>query len=136
MKNIIRSVLLLIIVAMATCLTACGLFVEDKQNALVELTSTSGYAAVASSYNGLGKTWSGLYGAQRKVCKVSLKNEKDVLTVHFQCDACGHDEVCELTAPAAKTFKCDCEEDGDEKNNAKEYFCVLVSIGEASETPE
>ena len=79
MKNIIRSVLLLIIVAMATCLTACGLFVEDKQHALVELTSTSGYAAVASSYNGLGRTWSGLYGAQRKVCKVSLKDEKDVL---------------------------------------------------------
>lgn len=136
MKNIFRSVLLLVIVAMATCLTACGLFVQDNQHASVELTSTSGYAAVASSYNGLGRTFSGLYVAQQKACKVSLKNEEDVLTVHFRCDACGHDEVCELTAPAAKVFMCDCDENGDEKNNAKEYFCVLASIEEDSETPE
>ncbi len=136
MKNIFRSVLLLVIVAMATCLTACGLFVQDNQHAFAELTSTSGYAAVASSYNGLGMTWTGLYAAQRYACRVHLKDEKDVLTVHFRCDACGHDEVCELTAPASKVFMCDCDENGDEENNAKEYFCVLASIGEDAETPE
>lgn len=39
----------------------------------------------------------------------------------------GHDESLEFTAPEAKMLSCDCPEDGDENNNAKEYVCIIAT---------
>lgn len=135
MKNVVRFVAMIIVISLTICLCGCSIFPKDDTPAVVEMTTTkSGHAIVASSHNGLGMTGSGIRIAIRYVCKITLQDEEDVLNVHFSCEACGHDEVCELKAPASKMFHCDCPEDGDDNNNAREYFCVLAYINSDPES--
>lgn len=132
MKNIIRFVALILVIAL--CMCGCN-FIDNK-HAVVEMTTKSGQAVLAQSYNGFNSTLTGQQQAITNSCRITLQDEEDVLYVHFYCEECAHDEECELTAPASKLFECDCSDKADNDKKAKEYFAVVVSKEPDSEAAE
>lgn len=108
--------MLLLGVMLSICLTGCK---SDKTHAIVEVKTSAGHAMVGLSLNG---------SRMAKSYPLELVLQKDeTVSVHFYCDTCGHDESLEFTAPEAKMLSCDCPEDGDENNNAKEYVCIIAT---------
>lgn len=123
------GVLLVTIALMFTSLTACNSLRSDKTNAIVTLTTSSGQSYVWRSFNGTGTTLSGQEIALRYKVGIALKKGETAI-VTFKCDACGSEEVCEVTDAWAKTFSCDCPIEIDENGNAKEYFAIIISFEE------
>ena len=115
--------MLLLGVMLSLCLTGCK---KDNTHAIVEVKTSEGYAMVGLSLNGLGKANTGSQMAKNYPLELVLQKDETV-SVHFYCDTCGHDESLEFTAPEAKMLSCDCPEDGDENNNAKEYVCIIAT---------
>ncbi len=126
-----RILLGLSCVLVSLSLFGCG-FKKDNIPAVAEVTTNTGEAYACTSSNGLGYTKSGSQKAINRALKLTLQ-DGDMVSVHFYCDACGHDESLEFTAPEAKMLSCDCPEAGDENGkNAKEYFCILAGKSDLS----
>ena len=85
-------------------LTGCG-----REKPVVEITTSNGDAIVATGTL-TQETAKNIY---------ALKLNSESADVHFFCSDCGYDEVMEMTAPAAKMFKCECKSEPG-------YACVLI----------
>ena len=126
MRNIIK--IFSIIIAISLCLTGCSYLKQDKVPAVIEMTTKSGNASIAHSFNGLNMTRSGASLALAGVSTCYLQDEDDVLYFRFYCPACKYEEIEEFVAPYSKVFECDCPLKGDENFNSKEYFALKVLL--------
>ena len=97
------------------------------------MTTESGGAVVASSFNGLNMTRTGASRALDGVHTYYLEDEDDILHFHFYCSQCEYEVVEEIVAPYSRVFECDCPLDGGEDFNSKEYFALKVSLAPQSE---
>lgn len=131
MRNIIKF--FSIIIAISLCLAGCSFLKQDGVPAVIEMTTKSGGAVVASSFNGLNMTRTGASRALQGVHTCYLENEDDVLNFRFYCPQCEHEVVEEIVAPYSKVFECDCPLDGGEDFNSKEYFALKVLLAPQSE---
>ena len=102
---------------------------SDDSPAVVEIETTqSGQTIQERSWNGLRGRKTGFQWAIEKACTVVSQGEEDLLKVHFFCEKCGHDEVRELKGSTYELLFCDCPENGDDSNNAKEYFYIVSTL--------
>lgn len=131
MRNIIKIFSIIIVISL--CLTGCSVFKMDGVPAVVEMTTKSGGAAVASSFNGLNMTRTGASRALQGVYTCYLEDEDDVLDFRFYCSQCEYEAVEEIVAPYSKVFECNCPLDGGEDFNSKEYFALKVLLKPQSE---
>ena len=114
--------------AIAMSLTGCeNPFREDDKHATVSVTTSDGQAYVFQSVNGSNSVVSGKENALR-YHKFNL-NLKTGETAHivFKCDTCGNNQEFEVSKPWADVIFCDCPEEIDENNNAREYAAIEVS---------
>lgn len=103
---------------------------KDLQHAILELTVNSGRAQVKQSYNTDSALCdsAGNTVAINNPYRIRLKNEDDVVKMHFFCETCGYDEECEAGAPIAKLFSCKCPVERTGGSIAiREYYCVIIS---------
>lgn len=137
-----RIILITTLLLSIATLTGCGGLEPDYSHAYAEITSPCGIATIAQSYNSINKSNTGLLLAGQYCKNFSVPSDEDIVTVHFVCDSCGHDETEELVAPSAKVFSCKCKEpfeakekDEDSENilNKREYVSVKVFIAELVE---
>lgn len=114
--------------AIAMSLTGCeNPFREDDKHATVSVTTSDGQAYVFQSVNASNSVVSGKENALR-YHKFNL-NLKTGETAHivFKCDTCGNNQEFEVSKPWADVIFCDCPEEIDENNNAREYAAIEVS---------
>lgn len=114
--------------AIAMSLTGCGnLFREDDKHATVSVTTSDGQAYVFQSVNGSNSVVSGKENALRYYkFNLNLKTDETAHIV-FKCDTCGNNQEFEVSKPWADVIFCDCPEEIDENNNAREYAAIEVS---------
>ena len=117
-----------VVFALCFLLTGCSFFHKDIDHATAEVVSSSGKVQVFNSFNDIGKNYS-VSGKTFAIKNTVLVND-DAVTVHFFCEACGHDETVTLEKPSAKLFECDCPElrnlPKDANGNYREYFAIVV----------
>ena len=114
--------------AIAMSLTGCGNpFRKDDKHATVSVTTSDGQAYVFQSVNGSNATVSGKELALRNG-KINF-NLKTGETAHivFKCEACGNEQEFNVAEPWSDVIFCDCPEEIDENNNAREYAAIEVS---------
>lgn len=114
--------------AIAMSLTGCGNpFRKDDKHATVSVTTSDGQAYVFQSVNGSNATVSGKELALRNG-KINF-NLKTGETAHivFKCEACGNEQEFNVAEPWSDVIFCDCPEEIDENNNAREYATIEVS---------
>ena len=112
--------------AIAMSLTGCGNpFRKDDKHATV--TTSDGQAYVFQSVHGSNATVSGKELALRNG-KINF-NLKTGETAHivFKCEACGNEQEFNVAEPWSDVIFCDCPEEIDENNNAREYAAIEVS---------
>ena len=118
--------------AIAMSLTGCGNpFRKDDKHATVSVTTSDGQAYVFQSVNGSNATVSGKELALRNG-KINF-NLKTGETAHivFKCEACGRqDKEFNVEEPWSDVIFCDCPEEIDENNNAREYAAIEVSYNQ------
>ena len=114
--------------AIAMYLTGCGNpFRTDDKHATVSVTTSDGQAYVFQSVNGSNCTVSGKEDAlQHHKFNLNLKTGETAYIV-FKCDTCGNNQEFEVSKPWADVIFCDCPEEIDENNNAREYAAIEVS---------
>ena len=117
--------------AIAMSLTGCGnLFRTDDKHATVSVTTSDGQAYVFQSVNGSNCTVSGKEDAlQHHKFNLNLKTGETAYIV-FKCDTCGNNQEFEVSKPWADVIFCDCPEEIDENNNAREYAAIEVSYNQ------
>ena len=121
-----KSVFVAVVLCFVFALTGCSNpFINDKSHAILTVATSDGRANIFESYNGLNMTCSGETAALRRKLCIELEEGQNV-TCHFECPACSYvrDEVFESTCGVV--FSCECPEEGDEENNAKEYIAIVV----------
>ncbi len=117
--------------AIAMSLTGCGNpFRTDDKHATVSVTTSDGQAYVFQSVNGSNCTVSGKEDAlQHHKFNLNLKTGETAYIV-FKCDTCGNNQEFEVSKPWADVIFCDCPEEIDENNNAREYAAIEVSYNQ------
>jgi len=129
-----RSLLVIIASAVTMFLTSCSTnigndltqsFKQDTEPATIEITTSTGKAAIVNSINGAGYNRSGIQRAKDSCINLELEPE-ETATIHFQCEACGFDETETITAPYAKMWQCNCPEEIDADGNVREYVDIVV----------
>ena len=125
MKKI--CMMMVTVVLMCVALTGCSSLKQDKTNAVVTLTTSTGQAYVGRSFNGAGMSMSGQEAALRYKSEVVLK-KGETAVVAFKCDACGNEQEYKVDEAWAETISCDCPEKIDENGNAKEYTAISISF--------
>lgn len=123
--------------AIAMSLTGCGNpFRKDDKHATVSVTTSDGQAYVFQSVNGSNATVSGKELALRNG-KINF-NLKTGETAHivFKCEACGNEQEFNVAEPWSDVIFCDCPEEIDENNNAREYAAIEVSYNQKEEQRE
>ena len=117
--------------AIAMSLTGCGNpFRKDDKHATVSVTTSDGQAYVFQSVNGSNCTVSGKENAlQHHKFNLNLKTGETAYIV-FKCDTCGNNQEFEVSKPWADVIFCDCPEEIDENNNAREYAAIEVSYNQ------
>ncbi len=114
--------------AIAMSLTGCGNpFRKDDKHATVSVTTSDGQAYVFQSVNSSNSVVSGKENALRHYkFNLNLKTDETAHIV-FKCDTCGNNQEFEVSKPWADVIFCDCPEEIDENNNAREYAAIEVS---------
>ena len=127
MKKFFVTLFLVAMVMIST--TACS-NPSDHNHAYAEITSSNGLATVKQSFNkDDGNYRSSLAAAMKYATEIYVEDSADIVTAHFFCETCGHDETLELPAPSSKVFRCDCKYE-DEKKNHPEYLVINVIVKE------
>ena len=146
---------IILALALILSLTSCG-GVEDKDPAVLEVTTSFGNSFILRSFNDSNFT---TRDAKSRVISEANKSplylkKDEVATAQFFCSACGHKEDVKLkgTDAFAKIFACKCPKgtqglsrpkDEKEKKNwvphQREYIALVVrpiSMKPQYETPE